>query len=261
MNTIGTIIVDDEPLAREGIRMLLKQDKAFHVIAECANGREALNAIKKHRPDLIFLDVQMPELDGLGVVRGMPRDQNLLIVFVTAFDRFAIEAFDAHAIDYILKPVNAERFAQTLARIKQRYSEREATRISQELLGILQQFSAETRSSEVARYQTRFSVKTGDRIQLIEASDVDWIESEDYYIRLHVGKQSYLLRDSLSRLESELDPRIFIRIHRSTIVNKSRVKELKQHFKGEYFVILKDGSSLKLSRSYHAAVETLLSGR
>ena len=259
---IRTLIVDDEPLAREGIRMLLANDSQFEVIGESTNGREAAAAIRKHRPHLVFLDVQMPEIDGLGVLRSLASDHLPLIVFVTAFDKFAIAAFDAHALDYVLKPVNPERFATTLKRVKKRFAEQEVSQISQRLVELLQtgESTGEARVPP-PEYLTRFSIKTGDRIHFVEASDVDWLGAEDYYVKLHVGKQSHLIRETLSNLERELDPARFLRIHRSTIVNCSRIKELKQHFRGEYLVILHDGTSLKLSRSYQHAADRLLKGR
>jgi two-component system LytT family response regulator len=258
---IRTIIIDDEPLAREGIRILLSSDSHFEIIGECTNGKEAIAAIKKHRPDLIFLDVQMPEIDGLGVLKALPASQLPLVVFVTAFDKFAIDAFDAHALDYVLKPVNPARFAKTLMRVRKRYSEQEVSQISQKLMELLQSGGADSRALTArTSYLSRVSIKTGDRIHFVDVAEIDWLEAEDYYVKLHVGKQSHLIRETLSNLEKQLDPAAFLRIHRSTIVNTSRIKELKQHFRGEYFVILKDGAKLKLSRSYRDAVARILSG-
>lgn len=258
---IRTLIIDDEPLAREGIRMLLSSDERFEVIGECTNGKEAIAAIVKHRPDLIFLDVQMPEIDGLGVLRALSPEQIPFVVFVTAFDKFAIDAFDAHALDYVLKPVNPSRFAKTLERIKARYSEREVSQISHRLVDLLRTDTKSSLPPLVAHeYISRFSVKTGDRITFVDAVDVDWLEADDYYVKLHVGKQSHLIRETLSNIEKQLDPAKFVRIHRSTIVNTSRIKELKQHFRGEYLVILKDGAKLKLSRTHRDAVARILSG-
>jgi two-component system, LytTR family, response regulator len=259
---IRTLIVDDEPLAREGIRLLLAADSQFEIVGECTNGKEAITAIRKGRPHLVFLDVQMPEVDGLGVLRALSPEQLPLVVFVTAFDKFAIAAFDAHALDYVLKPVNPERFATTLTRVKKRFAEQEVSQISQRLIELLQSGdTAPAKNVSESRYITRFSVKTGDRIQFVEVADVDWLGAEDYYVNLHVGKQSHLIRETLSNLEQQLDPAKFIRIHRSTIVNSARIKELKQHFRGEYLVILYDGTSLKLGRTYHEAATRLLSGR
>ncbi len=262
MTKIRTIIIDDEPLAREGIRMLLTSDSHFEIVGECTNGKEAITAIKKNKPDLIFLDVQMPEINGLGVLRALPANQLPLVVFVTAFDKFAIDAFDAHALDYVLKPVNPVRFAKTLARIRKRFSEQEVSQISQKLVDLLHSGKRDSIGATAdTAYLNRFSIKTGDTIHFVDVVDVDWLEAEDYYVKLHVAKHSHLIRETLSNLEKQLDPAAFIRIHRSTIVNASRIKELKQHFRGEYFVILKDGTKLKLSRSYRNSVARILTGR
>ena len=258
---IRTLIIDDEPLAREGIRMLLAADANFEIIGECRNGKEAIAAINKLHPDLIFLDVQMPEVDGLGVLRALAPEQIPMVVFVTAFDKFAIDAFDAHALDYVLKPVNPVRFIKTLDRIKTRHGEREFTQVSKRLVDLLQtDLRLAAPEQTASQYLTRFSLKTGDRFHFVDAVDVEWLEAEDYYVKLHVGKQSHLIRETLSNIEKQLDPRKFVRIHRSTIVNTAAIKELKQHFRGEYFVFLKDGTKLKLSRSHHEAVARILSG-
>lgn len=262
MTAIRTLIIDDEPLARDGIRLLLTADKQFEIIGECANGREAVSAIKKLHPDLVFLDVQMPELDGFGVLKAIREEKLPLVVFVTAFDKFAIDAFEAHALDYILKPVNPIRFAATIARIKKRLNEQEVAQISQRLVELLNtDLSSVAAMSTRSSYLNRFTLKTGDRLHFVDAAEVDWIEAEDYYAKLHVGKLSHLIRETLSHLEKQLDPVKFVRIHRSTIVNIEKVKELKAHFRGEYFVILANGTKLKSSRTYHDAVVRILSGR
>lgn len=262
MPAIRTLVIDDEPLARDGIRLLLTADKQFEIIGECANGREAVSAIRKLNPDLVFLDVQMPELDGFGVLKAVREDKLPLVVFVTAFDKFAIDAFEAHALDYILKPVNPERFAATVARIKKRLNEQEVAQISQRLLELLNtDLSSAAALTTRSSYLNRITLKTGDRLHFVDVKEVDWIEAEDYYAKLHVGKQSHLIRETLSHLEKQLNPARFVRIHRSTIVNVERVKELKAHFRGEYFVILADGTKLKSSRTYHDAVVRILAGR
>lgn len=262
MPAIRTLIIDDEPLARDGIRLLLTVDQQFDIIGECANGKEAVAAIKKYHPDLVFLDVQMPELDGFGVLKSLSENKLPLVVFVTAFDKFAIDAFEAHALDYILKPVDPVRFAATIARIKKRLNEQEVAQISQRLVELLNtDLSSAVALSTRISYLNRFTLKTGDRLHFVDVAEVDWIEAEDYYAKLHVGKHTHLIRETLSHMEKQLDPAKFVRIHRSTIVNIERVKELKAHFRGEYFVILADGTKLKSSRTYHDAVVRILSGR
>lgn len=256
MGPITTLIVDDEPLAREGVRLALKPDPLFTIVGECGNGKEAVAAIRRLRPHLVFLDVQMPELDGFGVLRKLKPEELPLVVFVTAFDDFAVAAFEARALDYVLKPLNPDRFAKTLARVKSVIVDQQLGETTKRLLALLSDSSVPAHE-----FLSRFTVKIGDRIQFVEAAAVDWIEADDYYAKLHAGKQTYLIRESLSRLEDQLDPAQFARIHRSTIVNLARVKELKAHFHGEYIVLLQDGSKHKLSRSYRSALARILPER
>ncbi len=255
---IRTLIVDDEPLARDGIRHLLSSDDRFEIIGECQNGKEAVATIRADNPALVFLDIQMPSMSGMQVVSALtpPRP---LIVFVTAYDEFAVQAFDVHALDYLLKPVDPDRFRKTLARIAGAIQEDRIGQISdrlEQLVGNLQKSGTSLDSS--SPYLTRFIIKSAGLIYFVQADDIDWIEAADYYVRLHTGKKNHLLRDSLNRLETRLDPNTFIRIHRSTIVNLSRVKELKPHFQGEYIVTLTDGTDLKLSRTHRDKLQALL---
>lgn len=258
MDTIATLLIDDEPLARDGIRLALRPYREFKIIGECGNGREAITAIRKLRPRLVFLDVQMPDVDGFGVLRKLKQEEIPLIVFVTAFDKFAVDAFEASALDYVLKPINPDRFAHTIERIRQRCREQDLSATTRRLLSFLQDIPETQTSVDPIE---RFAIKTGERIHFVTATDIDWIEADDYYVKLHVARQTHLLRDTLAHLENQLDPRFFVRIHRSTIVNVSRIKELKQHFRGEYVVILQDGTRLKLSRSYRHALERILPER
>ncbi len=255
MDVITTLLVDDEPLARDGLRLALRQHGEFQIVGECHNGREAVSAIRRLHPRLVFLDVQMPDLDGFGVLRKLKPDEMPLVVFVTAFDKFAVDAFEASALDYVLKPINPDRFGQTLERVKRRCRDQDLSATTQRLLSLLDQ---ETAKPQPARAVQKFAIKTGERIQFVAATDVDWIEADDYYVKLHVGRQAHLLRESLTHLEKQLDPAQFARIHRSIIVNLARIKELKQRFRGEYLVVLQDGTRLKLSRSYRKALERIL---
>jgi two-component system LytT family response regulator len=250
------LIIDDEPLAREGIRMLIGNDLDIEVVAEIDNGRDAVTAIVEHRPDLVFLDVQMPERDGLSVLRLIPKEQLPLVVFVTAFDRYAIDAFEAHAIDYLLKPVDAERFVVTLARVKSRFRERQQSEITERLLALMR--DNESLAGESKGYTERVPVPHGGKVQIVPVSAIDWAEAEDDYVKLHVGKTEHLIRKTLTAFESELDPKQFIRIHRSHIVNAGRIKELRPHGQGEYTIVLSDGTQLKLSRSYKDRLAALL---
>jgi len=253
---LRTLIIDDEPLAREGIRMLIGSDPELDIVAEVDNGRDAVTAIVGFRPDLVFLDVQMPEKDGLSVLRQIPVDQLPLVVFVTAFDRYAIDAFEAHAIDYLLKPVEADRFALTLARVKTRFRERQQSAFTDHLLALMR--DNESLTGESKTYIERVPVPHAGKIQIVPVSSIDWAEAEDDYVRLHVGKTAHLIRKTLSAFEGELDPKQFIRIHRSHIVNASRIKELRPQGQGDYFVVLADGTQLKLSRSYKDRIAALL---
>jgi two-component system LytT family response regulator len=256
---IRTIIVDDESLAREGIRLLLQDEPGLTVIDECPNGTLALAAINEHEPDLVFLDVQMPELDGFEVVRRIAPDKLPVIVFVTAFDRYALAAFEAHAIDYLVKPVKKSRFHQTLAKVRTRIQERRFLETSERLQNLLAGWKRDEAPASPF-YPERFPIRLKDRIYFVNARDIDWIEADDYYVRIHAGGKAHLVRETLANMEKKLDPRTFRRIHRSTIVNIARIKELRPHFQGEHVVILHDATKLKLSRTYRDALGDLLTG-
>jgi two-component system LytT family response regulator len=253
---LRTLIVDDEPLAREGVRMLIGSDPEISIVGEVDNGRDAVTAILEHHPDLLFLDVQMPEQDGLSVLRRISVDRLPMVVFVTAFDRYAIAAFDAHAIDYLLKPVEADRFAVTMARVKSRFRERELSGITDRLLALMK--DTDSLVGEPKTYIERVPVPYSGKVQIVPVLTIDWAEAEDDYVRLHVGKSSHLIRKTLSAFEAELDPKQFIRIHRSHIINAARMRELRPQGQGEYSVVLSDGTELKLSKSYKDRIAPLL---
>jgi two-component system LytT family response regulator len=266
MKSIRTLIVDDEVLARRRIRNLLRGRVDFTVIGECANGHEALNAIKRHAPDLVFLDVQMPDLDGFGVLEGLAAAQLPVIIFVTAYDKYAVRAFEFHALDYLLKPFDDERFEKTL-RWAQAQLERERFRqLSERIFALLEEHQGRPKSgageSSTAPAESgalsRLIVKSAGRVSFIRAEEIDWIEAEGYYARLHVGGKSHLLRETLTNLESLLDQNRFLRIHRSSIVNLERIRELQTQSHGEFIVVLNDGTQLKLSRGYRDRLTTLL---
>jgi two-component system LytT family response regulator len=254
---IRVLIVDDEPLARDGVRLLLEKDSDFRIIGECGDGRDAVAAIKKNQPDLVFLDVQMPELDGFGVLRALSPDQLPMVVFVTAFDKYALPAFDAHALDYLVKPIEPARFQKTLARIKQTVRDRRAGELTDRLVNLLQDITVPEQTA-TGPAGDRLAIKDGERIYFVRTHDIDWIEAADNYVNLHTGQTTHLMRATLSSLAERLDPKHFVRIHRSTIVNIERVAELRQHFQGEYIVILHDGTRLKLSRGYRDKLTALL---
>lgn len=256
---IRTMIVDDEPAARAAIRSLVSQDPEITVIGEANDGTAALRAIQKEAPELLFLDVQMPGSDGLSVLRSLDRPENLSVVFVTAYDQYALQAFEVHAVDYLLKPFDDARFRRALGRAKQEVRQRRLGIASDRLVNLLDSMGEKENSEETqGKYLKRLAIKSGGRVSIVPVLDIDWIEAKGDYMRLHAGKSSHLLRETMQRLEEELDPVRFVRIHRSTIVNIDRVKELHPFFKGEYVVQLQDGTQLKLSRGYKEKLETAL---
>lgn len=249
---IRTLIVDDEPLARRKIRRMLARDPEVEILDDCANGREAIAAISTHNPDLVFLDVQMPEIDGFDVLESIPPAGMPFVIFVTAYDQYALRAFEVSAVDYLVKPFDRRRFEKALQRAKSRLATERGSDLNQQTLALLEELKA--RSSHVER----LVIKAGGRAFFLKADEVEWIEAEGKYVRLHVGKESYLLREAIGSMEGQLDPKKFPRIHRSTIVNIERVRELQPWFHNEYRVILKDGTELMLSRSCRKRLGELL---
>jgi len=240
---IRALIADDEPLGRSLIRKLLAEDPEFECVGECADGAEALRAIRHDPPDLVFLDVQMPGLNGFEVLANLGKQQLPAIIFVTAFDSFALKAFEARALDYLLKPVSDERFFEALNRVKTYLVDREADSMRDRLLGLVRDLN------ESPKYISRLAVESGGSLIFLKVSEIDWIEASGNYLSLHVGKQSYLLRGRISGVEKNLPPDQFFRVHRSTIVNLDRIREFQPLFKGEGLIVLKDGSRLSASRS------------
>lgn len=254
---IRTLIVDDEPLARRTIRTLLETDPEIEIIGECGSGPEAVDAIRKKTPDLLFLDIQMPGMTGFEVLSRIEVERLPLTVFVTAFDQFALKAFEVHALDYLLKPFTDRRFAGALHQAKSHLQMKEVGKLGQKLAALLgDQLSAATAKPNT--FLTRFMIKNAGRITFVKTGDVDWIAADDYYIKLHVGPKAHLLRMSMNELENKLDPAHFLRIHRSAIVNFDRIKELHQNPNGDYVVVLKDGTELKLSRGRRERLEQML---
>lgn len=233
---IRTLIVDDEPLARSNIAVLLRRDPEIEIVGECGSGVEALTAIPKARPDLVFLDVQMPECDGFDVLEMLGNDLPVAVVFVTAYDQYALQAFEAGALDYILKPFDNARFDLALARAKQRI--------------------ARSKDTTPPGKPERLAIKSVGQVLFVKLSEIDWIEAADYYACLHVGPKTHLLRRSMSELEKELDPAVFARIHRSTIVNMDRVRGLRSGEDGEYEVLLESGTRLRLSQRYRKQLQS-----
>jgi two-component system LytT family response regulator len=230
---IRTLLVDDEPLARSNVAVLLRRDAEIEIVGECGSGMEALQEIRRLRPALLFLDVQMPECDGFDVLELLGKDQPSVIVFVTAYDQYALRAFEAGALDYLLKPFDNARFELALSRAKQR-------------IGM---------GGERPRKLERLAVKIGGQMSFVKVSEIDWIEAADYYACLHVGSKSHLLRRSLAELEQDLDQSEFCRVHRSGIVNLKRVRGLETNEDGEYDVLLDNGARVRLSRRYRKQLQ------
>jgi two-component system LytT family response regulator len=248
---IRALIVDDEPLARERLQRLLHGEPEIEVIGQCADGREAIDAIHKNLPELVFLDIQMPELGGFEVLEAINRESVPVIVFVTAHDKFALRAFEVHAVDYLLKPFDRERFQTALGRAIERVKQRDKVATQQRQAALLAELKPPARPSE------RLAVKSGGRVVFVKLNDIDWIEAAHNYIELHVGKESHLLRETLNAIEARLDPDRFVRISRSAIVNIERIKELQPLFHGEYTVTLQNGTRVTLSRRYRDKLKQL----
>ncbi len=249
---IRTLIVDDEPLARERVRALLSEETDVEVVGECRDGQEAVEAIRREAPDLVFLDVQIPELDGFGVIERVGVDKIPVIVFVTAYDQYALQAFEVHAVDYLLKPFDQDRFQKALARARQSVQLRRGGDVNERLVALLEDLKTPQGHLE------RLVVKSSGRLFFLRAEEIDWIESSGNYVSLHVGPESHLLRETMNGIETKLDPARFIRIHRTAIVNIDRIRELQPLFHGEYDVVLRTGTTLTLSRGYRDRLQGLL---
>jgi two-component system LytT family response regulator len=248
---LTTLIVDDEPLAREGLRMLLSQDADVSAIHEAKDGKEAVAAIRETRPDLVLLDVQMPEMDGFSVVKEIGAEQMPAVVFVTAHDQYAIQAFEINAIDYLLKPVTEERFALALGRAKTRVRVRPADEANRQIISLLETIASPR------RYLKRLAVRSAGKTVFVDVEDIDWMEAAENYVQLHAGRSGHLLHVAMNTLEKSLDPEMFQRIHRSVIVNVRRIKELQPALHGEYVITLQNGVRLQSGRVYHEKLKAL----
>jgi two-component system LytT family response regulator len=272
--TIRTIIVDDEPLARRGLELRLREVADITIVRQCANGREAIAAIAEDAPDLMFLDIQMPGLSGLDVIAQVPQESMPMVVFVTAFDRFAIKAFEAHALDYLLKPVDEARLAVALERVRAQWQQRQALAQREQLMALLAEVTGKGEISPDAmaspgpvgvtapaaprRYASMLPIRSGRETVRLDVGTIDWIDAAGDYMCLHAGGQTHVLRATMKELEDMLDPLVFQRVHRSTIVNLARVRSLRPHLNGECFLKLLSGQEIKLSRSFRDKVEMLL---
>jgi len=249
---IRVLIVDDEPLARKRLRELLKDDHEIAVIGECANGAETISATQELAPDLIFLDVQMPGIDGLAVSEALDGKKSPLVIFVTAYEQYAVRAFDVQAVDYLLKPFDRARFTQAMNRAKERFREKHRDDVNRQILGLLSEIK------DKPQYLDRLVIKNNDRVFVLKTDEIDWIEAEGNYVRVHFGKQSSLIRETLTHLGARLDPRKFPRIHRSRLVNIDRIKELQPWSHRDWRIILRNGAELRLSRNYRDRLHHLL---
>lgn len=249
------VVVDDEPLARTGVAELLRRDPELEVVGELADGRSAVEAIERLRPDIALLDVQMPELTGFEVLEHLEREHWPVVVFITAFDQFAVKAFEVHALDYLVKPFNDARFGEAVARAKEAVRGARAGDLQERLEGILAQVGA---GGAVQPWLTRIVVKTGGRVSFVRVDDLDWIEAADYCVKLHAAGRSHVIRESMHIIEGRLDPAKFFRMHRSAIVHLDRIRELQPDLKGELVAVLHDGTRLRLSRTRRADLEARL---
>lgn len=251
---IRVLIVDDEPLGREIVRAMLENETEIETVLECENGKQAIDAIDTLRPDLMFLDIQMPQINGFDVIKAVDRSKLPYIIFITAYDHYAIKAFDVNALDYLLKPIDPDRFAQSIGRALKVIKNKSEYEFSQRVLALFDP------QKPYDTYLERISVKSDGKIFLLRTSEIEWIIAEGNYVSVHIGKKSYLLRITISLLETKLQPNKFHRINRSTIVNIDFIKELVPMFRGEYQVILQDGTSLKLSSRFRDNLVKFLGG-
>ncbi len=256
---IRVLVVDDEPLAREGIRLLLRGDAEVEVVGEAGSGTGAIQAITALRPDLVFLDVQMPERGGFEVLAALPPEEVPAVIFVTAYDRYALRAFEVHALDYLLKPFDDERFHDALRRAKAHLELARAADLRRQLLSLLEDVEGQRAAAPTPTPAPadRLAIKDGSRVVFLRADEIDWVEAADYYVQIHTGSKSYLVRETMASLERRLDPGQFVRIHRSAIVNRRRIRELRSGGRREAIVVLEGGATLKVARSQRDKLATL----
>jgi len=250
--SIRALIVDDEPLARERIRQLLSGETGVEVAGECRNGAEALAAIRAGAPDLVFLDIQMPEMDGFEVLAELDPARLPALVFVTAYDQYALKAFDLHAVDYLLKPFDGKRFREALGRARDRLAARDSADVGRRVLALLSDVQ------QRRRYLRRFAVRSAGRVVLVPARDVEAIEADGNYMRLHCAGQSHTIRETMDELVGSLDPQRFIRVHRSWVVNVDQIQELQSWFHGAHSLVLRHGRRVPVGRKYTEVIAGLL---
>lgn len=253
---IQVLIVDDEPLARRTIRTLLEHEDQIEIAGECKNGYETIEAIRELPLDLVFLDVQMPEMNAFEVLDVLDADPLPAIIFVTAYDQYALRAFEVHAVDYLLKPFDDERFKKALSHARYEILHKHQNQLNHQMVALLEDYKHQRKLDR--KYLERIPVRTQGRIYFVPVEEIDWIEASDQYVLIHAGKESHMIRESLNHLETQLMPERFFRLHRSAVVNLHRVKEIQVNKQGEGFALLRDGTLLKISRSRRASLEDAL---
>ncbi len=252
MKKIRTLIVDDEPLARERLAGLLAAEPDIEIIGQCRDGEEAVRAIVEQTPDLVFLDIQMPQMNGFEVIEAVGGEKMPLVIFVTAHDQHALRAFQSKALDYLLKPFDRDRFRDALQRARKQVEREDTGEIGRRLLALVKDLRRDQPRTD------RLVVKSGGRLFFLRADEIDWVEAAGNYVRLHVGNTSYLLRETMNAIEARLDPEKFFRIHRCRIVNMERIQELQPWLNGEYAVLLRTGTRVTLSRGYREKLQERL---
>jgi len=251
---IRAVVADDEPLIRDFLKARLEAAGDVAVVAECVDGDDAIDAIRSREPDVVFLDIQMPGRDGFGVIEAVGPAKMPLVVFVTAYDEYAIQAFEVHALDYLLKPFDADRVARAVERVRTTLADRDRTQLADRLERVLAAVGGDRERPH------SLPVRIGERIELVRVADIDWVQAESNYVTLHAGPRALVIRETLGSLERKLDPRAFARVHRSYLVNLSRVKHLHPLFHGEYELVLTDGTRISTGRTYTHVVQRLARG-
>jgi len=254
---IRTIIADDEHLSRQKLRLLLGSEPGVHVVAECQNGEQTVETVHAHKPDLLLIDIRMPDMDGFDVLAKIAKDEMPVVVFTTAYDQFAIRAFDAHALDYLLKPFERERLHQAIERTRAELLKSHNLNLTSRILDMLAQKTEP--QAEANQADDRMVIRAGGKVVFLDVKEIDWIEAAANYVKLNAGKDSYLLREGIGSIAERLDPERFVRIHRSVIVNVRKIRELQPCDSGEYIAVLKNGKELSCSRGYRAQVQRLIS--
>jgi two-component system LytT family response regulator len=252
------VIADDERLARQKVRMLLESEPNVTVIAECQDGKQTVSAINCFHPDLLLLDIQMPDLDGFQVLNEIPAQEMPVVIFTSAYDQYAIRAFEAHALDYLLKPFDQERLHQAIERARIELLNSENREVNHRIMELLSHIKSGAVGATPVEPQNRLVIKAKGRVIFLDMDDIDWVEAAANYVRLNAGKEAYLLRETISRTSERLNSDRFIRIHRSTIVNVGKIKELIPVNSGEYIVVLKNGKELSCSRGYRASLQSVI---